>query len=545
MKKQVLIIPALLLVVAAGAFAFLYFSNTFNEQNLKTIDIELINDNTGPEGGTQEHFSLSPENKEQLAQALTSGIEGDLHSEEIMYRYNLVLHNTWGFAKQYTVLFTEDAAVLLQDQENLSKVEKPDFFYGHAGFRGIYSDRLAPAVQVTFNKDRVSAGEIEKQWSYLKYDGQWSTQDWGFNEDSEVNGRVTIHSQDDKLQVLTGKAPDHAYLKITDQAGDNKVVFADEVDLNQLPLPDRNGSFSYEVTMTWNDKTKTYQGEAVLSIPVVLDFPEKFLFSKERLIQGDMLEVSVYYAANPEDIFLEQSIFSDFRWYRQDGFMRGYIPTNYSVKPGQYQVTYGNRKKGTEFSQTIEVVAHDYSVQHLTIDGQIEEETRNEAAYDEFARYFTPVRKESAPERYYTEPFILPVKGRLTTEFGQTRYVNGSPTSSRHSGLDLAAPTGTGIQAANRGKVVLSMPLILTGNTIVIDHGEGLFSVYYHLHERFAAAGDIIRRGQEIGTVGTTGFSTGPHLHFTMSYYLMNIEPGFFIVGEPITKANYQEFMNN
>ena len=89
------------------------------------------------------------------------------------------------------------------------------------------------------------------------------------------------------------------------------------------------------------------------------------------------------------------------------------------------------------------------------------------------------------------------------------------------------------------------MPLILTGNTVVIDHGQGLFSVYYHMYESFVTVDQIVERGQKIGSVGSTGFSTGPHLHFTMSYHMMNIESGFLIVGQPITFGNYMEYMKD
>lgn len=274
-----------------------------------------------------------------------------------------------------------------------------------------------------------------------------------------------------------------------------------------------------------------------------LELPEVFFFSTKRLVQGDMLELTVYYAESLDELYIEQSLFEEFQWYEQDGIIRGYIPSNYNTKPGIYEIQYGNWLKGTHFTSEVEVVEHNYHIQHLTIDPKIEQQTRNEAAYQEFAKYFTPVREQSAQQRYYSEPFIFPAKGRLTTEFGQTRYVNGSPTSSRHSGLDIAAPTGAEIVATNRGKVVLAMPLILTGNTIVIDHGQGLFSVYFHNDTNVVELGDIVERGQLIGTVGTTGFSTGPHLHFTMSYYRMNVEPGFFIVGQPITFANYLDYL--
>lgn len=406
----------------------------------------------------------------------------------------------------------------------------------------IYSDRLSPSVEITLNSSQVSYNRIFDEWAFQKNNGRWTAQTTARGEAAGAGDIAVIRSQEDKLEVLSGKRPDYASLKIASRDS-GQVVFDGEADLKQLPFPETNGDYIYELTMNWTAGSKPYRGKALLSIPVQIEYPERFVFSKERVLQGEILEVTVYNARNPEDIFLEQSIYDQFCWYQQNGFIRGYLPTNYSVEPGTYQIKYGNRKKGTEFSKEIEVSAYSYRIQRLTVDKKIEKETRNEAAYAEFAKYFTPVRKQSEPARYYTEPFVMPVQGRLTTEFGQIRYVNGAPSSSRHSGIDIAAPQGKEIKAANRGRVVLARRLILTGNTIVIDHGEGLFSVYYHMHKNLVSTNDIVERGEIIGTVGTTGFSTGPHLHFTMSHYTTNVDPGFLVAGQPITLKNYQEIM--
>ena len=138
---------------------------------------------------------------------------------------------------------------------------------------------------------------------------------------------------------------------------------------------------------------------------------------------------------------------------------------------------------------------------------------------------------------------MLPTKGRLTTEFGESRTVNGAPTTYRHNGIDIGAPRGTEVIATNSGKVVLAYELILTGNTVIIDHGEGIFSAYDHMDTLLVAEGDFVEQSQMIGTVGTTGFSTGPHLHFMISYFDINLEPGYFLYGEPSTKENYTEIM--
>ena len=122
--------------------------------------------------------------------------------------------------------------------------------------------------------------------------------------------------------------------------------------------------------------------------------------------------------------------------------------------------------------------------------------------------------------------FCYACGGELTTDFAEIRYVNKELSSSRHSGLDLAAPKGTSVKAPNNGIVAFAMEGLLSpGNTVVIDHGMGLFTSYYHLNTINVKKGDEVKKGDIIGTVGTTGFSTGPHLHYSVSIYNTYVNP--------------------
>lgn len=118
----------------------------------------------------------------------------------------------------------------------------------------------------------------------------------------------------------------------------------------------------------------------------------------------------------------------------------------------------------------------------------------------------------------WSDAFLLPVDGSLTSAFGFQRIVNGVP-GERHSGIDLAAETGTPVLAANSGKVLFADFVALTGNTVCIEHGLGLKSWYYHMNSLNVTEGETVGRGQQIGSVGSTGFSTGPHLHFAISVW--------------------------
>lgn len=420
---------------------------------------------------------------------------------------------------------------------------EPDFIMDRF-YEQIYSERLLVEPEVLLNDSPVFFDRTGESWSIQKNNGEWYTlpnkpEDTD-RKNYEPKPVAVATAHEDKLTVSVDKEPDRIRLTIVD-TGSGLAVLHEDVVLPNLWLPKQNGSFIYELTMEWTGESNPYRGEYVLEIPLAADLPEVFVFSAQQLTQGQLLEVTVNYADDPEDIIFEQSIYSKFRWHQLDGSLRGYLPTNYNVKPGVYEIDYGVKSKETELTQKVEIAAHDYQIQYLIVDPQTEQETRNDAAYAEYYKYYTPVRNQSEPSRYYTDNFIWPVNGKLTTEFGETRYVNDFPTTYRHQGLDLAAPSGTEIKATNRGKVVLARSLILTGNTIMIDHGEGLFSVYHHMQSLSVNIGEIVERGQMIGTVGSTGFSTGPHLHFMISYYTTSLEPGYFLVGEPITYDNSQE----
>lgn len=132
----------------------------------------------------------------------------------------------------------------------------------------------------------------------------------------------------------------------------------------------------------------------------------------------------------------------------------------------------------------------------------------------------------------WDSPFRLPVEGRLTTGYGEIRYVNGK-WAGQHTGIDIAAPSGTPVRAAARGRVILAQPLVITGNTVVLDHGGNLFTLYGHLSAMTVREGDLVAGGQEIGQVGATGLATGPHLHFAVFVGNTPVNPDF-LFGRPL-----------
>jgi len=129
-----------------------------------------------------------------------------------------------------------------------------------------------------------------------------------------------------------------------------------------------------------------------------------------------------------------------------------------------------------------------------------------------------------SPERDWRGSFARPVQAQISDVFGVERIFNGA-VQSTHQGLDFRVPAGTPIAAVNRGKVLLARPLFFEGNCVVLDHGQGLLSLYLHMSKFSVKEGDEVEKGQRIGLSGGTGRATGPHLHLAVRWQGVYLNP--------------------
>jgi len=131
-------------------------------------------------------------------------------------------------------------------------------------------------------------------------------------------------------------------------------------------------------------------------------------------------------------------------------------------------------------------------------------------------------------DREWSGPFLAPADAAISDVFASERIFNGK-TSSPHLGLDFRVPSGTPVEAMNDGTVLLARPLYFEGNFVVLDHGQGLLTLYLHLSEFKVKEGDRVKRGQEIGLSGGTGRATGPHLHVAVRWQGTYLDPAQLI----------------
>jgi len=128
------------------------------------------------------------------------------------------------------------------------------------------------------------------------------------------------------------------------------------------------------------------------------------------------------------------------------------------------------------------------------------------------------------PERFWNGPFAVPVEGRSGSPFGLRRWINGEPRSF-HTGVDVKAAEGTAVRAANSGRVALSGDFFFGGKSVFLDHGQGLYTMYFHLSGFRVRQGEAVAKGEVLGWVGQTGRASGPHLHWGVRLGTARVDP--------------------
>ncbi len=210
-----------------------------------------------------------------------------------------------------------------------------------------------------------------------------------------------------------------------------------------------------------------------------------------------------------------------------EGVWNAIVGIDLDVVPGAYAVAieaHGAAHTAT-LAYELHVGARAFPTRQLRVDEAFVNPPAGELArIDRDAAELAAVWRAPASERLWNGPFVRPVPGPANSRFGTRSIFNGHERSP-HSGGDFLSPAGTPVRAPNSGRVVVARSLYFSGNTVVIDHGLGLFSLLAHLSAIAVGTGDRLEPGQVVGTVGATGRVTGPHLHWAVRASGARVDP--------------------
>jgi murein DD-endopeptidase MepM/ murein hydrolase activator NlpD len=200
-----------------------------------------------------------------------------------------------------------------------------------------------------------------------------------------------------------------------------------------------------------------------------------------------------------------------------------------SAKPKSRLSVEVTHADGRQESLPIRIVDKKYQVQQITVaPDQADLPDTQLPRYEEERAHLQKILRTYSDALPGSLALLQPVSGRRSGSFGLRRVVNGKPRSP-HGGMDIAAPEGTPIAAAIAGRVADAGEYLFLGRTVVLDHGQGLLTLYSHLSAIDVAVGDHVGLGATIGKVGATGRATGPHLHFSVYLNAASVDPAIFL----------------
>ncbi len=239
-----------------------------------------------------------------------------------------------------------------------------------------------------------------------------------------------------------------------------------------------------------------------------------------EVVQGQACEVQVR-VVDPAQVWATAGGRAVLLYRTREGY-RGFVGTSPHTPPGALlvRVVVATRGHQVELVGQVRVRAGRFGERHLRVAPELLDPRL--AAYER--RRVEAATARPLPDPRWAGPFRLPVRGPVVSPYGVRNVYNGRPYG-HHLGVDVRAKPGTPVRAAQHGQVVLAERLPLGGNTVILDHGAGVFSSYLHLSALAVRVGQQVRAGQVIGYVGSTGRSTAPHLHWGLRVNGIPVDP--------------------
>jgi murein DD-endopeptidase MepM/ murein hydrolase activator NlpD len=248
--------------------------------------------------------------------------------------------------------------------------------------------------------------------------------------------------------------------------------------------------------------------------------------SAARRVQPGEVVVLTVRATAPVEALKARAFNRDLTPFRVDASRwRVLVGIDLAVKPGKHEVTIATGSDDAPVKFPLVVTRRAFGVRKLTVDPAFVTPPREAAErIEREAAELERIWAASSESRLWDGRFVRPVPHAANSAFGTRSVFNGEPRS-QHSGADFRSPAGAPIKAPNAGRVVLASSRYFSGDTVVIDHGLGLFSLFAHLSVVSVKKGDAVKAGDVVGEVGSSGRVTGPHLHWAVRINGARVDP--------------------
>lgn len=520
MKNKLILLLVLLLCFIPTAVAYASYQQTQNapvdDKTAVKISINDINQkNTtlekqaeGDEADILIDFFLDLKTRAQKIPALPDSLLGQKC-------YHVTISNSVQ-DEEYDFYFSTDPATnyFRAADGSTYKIAEDDArrFITSQYAESLYTEAAMPVMTLSGTYD---VTPDEAAWLYINYNGEYVDA----NTEGQVYNGVESYELDGGLSMAFDVNPDYCMVKVT--GAEEEVLYEGTLeDLNAGFRTDTTRQVAVDVHAKWyEDPTRTYSGEIKYRFNSLVTAPAEFWLGMNSVDAGKFVAITVENVTRPEKIGFTSTMVgnpSPVFYPAGNNMAVGLLPVTTDIPTGTYtlSLSYG----GAAEDLVLNVNNEGKKVSSVTVDQSLINSFLSDAAVSAFETKAAELMAEGDSSRYFSGSFLEGVTGTLQRGFGRDIYLNGAAEPAFVSnGVDYAAAAGTDVAACNAGKVVFTGSLDHTGNIVVIEHGWGLKTWYYNLGSVDCAVGDMVAKGDKIGTAGHTGFACQTGAHICMS----------------------------
>ena len=518
MKNYIILAVLLILCLIPTGVAISSYRETQNapvdEKTAVSLSIDDINGknyffdrNTGEDAENMILFFLQMQKNASKIVALPDSLTGEQY-------FKVTLANSVNKQNAYQYYFDPNpqACYFVDPEGMVYQIAEKDAreFIGTEYAESIYEAAAMPVL--TLSGDHVVKPDAA-EWRYKNYTGDYVLSDTS----AMVSADVENYSLEGGFELLFDQDPDYFALKIKDDTG-NLLYDGMYADLNTTFHFEANTRLHVEVTAEWyDDPERSYCGDLTYNFTSLVTAPAEFYLGMDTVKVGRFVAVTALNILNPEKIQFssEPSLGFTPTFYMEGDKAIGLIPVAPDLAAGTYVMTftYG----GTTQNITMQVESVKFGQSSISVSSTLLSLYRTKESIAAYEDLVVQLTSTSESTRYFSGFFLEGMGGvngkpgsrEILRGFGREIVLNGDTSNTyRNSGVTTSAATGTGVYAANAGKVVYAGVLDYTGNIVVIDHGMGLKTWYYNMGSYTVVEGDMVEKGDQIGTCGNTGFTT-------------------------------------